>query len=210
MEKKELLKKIYTAKDIYDRTVLNKNFLYIYKNSITNKFEYIESLNLNSNFLHLIGVKTPLKPKEFYKLLENKKIKLNDIEEREDGWTKVKLDIFHRLPILFNSPIQISLQDNMYTLAFQADLIINKPALEREDIILGLKKNKESDYYSPSSVIKRKPQLLGNHFSRVLFILSKNMNEPKYTEIKYSVEDLSLDSTLKKCNLDLKNKISIE
>ncbi|MGL4999562.1 MAG: PBECR4 domain-containing protein [Fusobacteriaceae bacterium] len=210
MEKKELLKKIYKAKEIYDKIILNKNFLYIYKNTINNRIEYIESTNLSSNFLHLTGVKTKLKAKDFYKQLDNKKIKLENIDLDSNGWTRVKLDIFPRLPILFNSPIQISLQDNMYTLAFQADLIINKPNLQREDIILGLKKDVKSSYYAPSSIIKRKPQMLGNYFSRVLFILSKEISKEKYDVLNYKVENISLNDTLKKIEIELKEKISLE
>lgn len=209
MEKKELLKKIYIAKEIYDKTVLNKNFLYIYKNSITNKMEYLESSNLASNFLHLTGIETAIKAKEFYKLLNNNRLNLKDIKEREDGWTRVKLDIFPRLPILFNSPIQISLQDNMYTLAFQADLIINKPSLEKEDIILGLKKNKNNDFYVPSSIIKRKPNLLGNHFSRVLFIFSKNITDIKYSTLNYKVNDFLLKDLLIRFK-EIESKIDID
>lgn len=208
MDKKKLLEKIYLAKKIYDTTVLNKNFLYIFKNSINQKIEFIESSNLDSNFLHLTGIITTKKAKDFYKLLDKNKLSLNDIERRSDGWTDVKLNIFHKLPILFNSPVQLALHDNMYTLAFKADILVNKPNINREDIILGLKKNSNNNYYAPSSIIRKKPQLLGKNFSRVLFILSKEISQYKYSNVTYGVKDYTLDEIIKKSNnIELQEKI---
>lgn len=208
MDKKTLLEQIYSAKSIYDTTVLNKNFLYIFINSITKKIDFIESSNLKSNFLHLTGVVTKRSGNDFYKLLHKNKLSLNDIDVREDGWTEIKLNIFDKLPILFNSPIQISLQDNMYTVAFEADILVNKPVIDREDIILGLKKNSTNDYYAPSSIIKKKPQLLGKNFSRVLFILLKNIEDDQYSITSFNAKDCILKDILKiSKNKTLQDKI---
>lgn len=208
MDKKKLLESLYSAKEVYDNTVLNKNFLYIFKNSLNQKIEFIESTNLSSNFLHLTGVVTSKSGKDFYKLLHKKKLSLNDISRREDGWTDVKLNIFHKLPILFNSSIQLGLHDNMYTIAFEADILVNKPVLDREDIVLGLKKNSNNDYYAPSSIIRKKPQLISKNFSRVLFVLSKDINDSKYSNITYNAKGCDLDEILKRSkNTVLKEKI---
>ena len=208
MEKTKLLKLIKDAKTVYDSLMLNKNFIYVYQNCLyNNRIDYIEAKCLSSNFLHLTGIKTQLKGHSFYKKLEQGRIALNDINEGPSGWTQLKLENFDKLKLLFNSPIQICLQDNMYTVAFQADVMLNRPNIEREDIILGLKKNSHEYYYAPSSIIKRAPNQIGSHFSRVICILSKNINETHYSSVTYKAKEIDI---LKIIPNEIKNKIDIK
>lgn len=208
MEKTKLLKLIKNAKTVYDSLMLNKNFIYIYQNCLyNNRIDYIEAKCISSNFLHLTGVKTQLKGQEFYSKLEQGRISLNNINEDPSGWTQVKLENFDRLKLLFTSPIQICLQDNMYTIAFKADVMLNRPNIQKEDIILGLKKKSHEYYYAPSSIIKRAPNQIGSHFSRVVCILSKNINDTHYSSVTYMAKGINILAVIPN---EIKNKINIE
>lgn len=208
MEKTKLLKLIKDAKIVYDSLMLNKNFIYIYQNCLhNNRIDYIEAKCLSSNFLHLTGVKTQFKGKVFYNQLNQNRLGLNDINEGLGGWTQLKLENFDRLKLLFTSPIQICLQDNMYTIAFQADVMLNRTNIEREDIILGLKKNSHEHYYAPSSIIKRAPNQIGNHFSRVICILSKNISDTHYSSVTYMAKGIDILTIIPD---EIKNKINIK
>lgn len=75
--KEKLLTNIKNAKNIFDEVLLNKNFLYIYKNKVTSEIEFFEMRCSKNNFLHLTGVKTILTGKLFYSALEKNKLAEN-------------------------------------------------------------------------------------------------------------------------------------
>lgn len=191
--KKELLIKILEAKAVFDKFLLNYDYKYIYKNCITNKIEFFEMKCMPNNFLHLTGVKTKLTGSNFYSSLQNKKISYNDIDYREDGTTKLKLEIFKRINLLVSTPVQISIQDNFFTLKLNVDILINRPKKEEKDIILGLKQHKNFDFFVPASLLKERANKFGNNFSQVLFILKKSKNEKDYSSICYKSKNEVID-----------------
>ena len=195
--KEKLLKSIKEAKNIFDKTLLNKSFLYIYENKITSQIEFFEMKCSKNNFLHLIGVETRLNRKMFYSALEENKLSLEEIDYKSNGTTRLKLDIFPRLPLLFNSAIQVCFQDEFFTLKLKVDIMINKTRLDQKDIILGLKKDKKYNFYVPASILKKEPREIGENFSKVLCVLEKNRNDINYQKIIYNVKNIEIMEVLK-------------
>ena len=202
-DKVKLLKDIEKSKIIFDDLLLNKNYMYIYRSNTNNKIEFFEVKCMSNNFLHLTGVKTSLKPSLFYSAIENNKLSLNQIDYKENGTTKLKLDIFEKLPLLFNSPIQVCFQDNFFTLKLSVDILLNRSNLNQKDIVLGLKRDKKFDFFIPASILKIEPKVIGKDFSRVLCILEKDRKEKKYSNIKYKVKDLEVLDILKEIDIEL-------
>ena len=66
MGKSAILKKIHNAAKNYQQYLAGKTFLYVYEGKC------IEVVFKNSSFLHLTGVNTKLKAKEFYKHAKTK------------------------------------------------------------------------------------------------------------------------------------------
>ena len=66
MGKSSILKKIHNAAKNYQRYLAGKTFMYVYEG------KSIEVVFKNSSFLHLTGVNTKLKAKEFYKHAKTK------------------------------------------------------------------------------------------------------------------------------------------
>ena len=66
MGKSAILKKIHNAAKNYQRYLAGKTFMYVYEE------KSIEVVFKNSSFLHLTGVNTKLKAKEFYKHAKTK------------------------------------------------------------------------------------------------------------------------------------------
>lgn len=202
-DKTKLIENLIKAKKIYDKYLLNKDFLYIFKNQLNNKFEFFEMKCVKSNFLHLTGVETTIKALDFYKNLEKNRIPLDVINYKKNGTTKLKLQIFDRLPLLISTPVQVCFQDNFFTLKLEIDIFLNRPILDRKDIVLGLKQMKNFDFFVPASILKEEPQKIGKNFSRVLFILEKNKGDKKYGTIKYRVKDIELNKILSSINCNL-------
>ena len=200
--KEKLLKNIKTAKDIFDKTLLDKEFLYIYKNKITSDIEYFIMKCSKNNFLHLTGIETKLKGKIFYSALEENKLSLEEIDYKNNGTTRLKLEIFPRLPLLFNSAIQVCFQDDFFTLKLKVDIMLNKPKIDQKDIILGLKKDKKYNFYVPASILKKEPREIGKNFSQVLCILEKNRNEKNYNKINYIAKDVEFKELFKHISID--------
>lgn len=194
------------AKKIYDKYLLNKDFLYIYIDSVTKKIKYIEMKCRNRNFLHLTGVKTHIKAKDFYKNLNKERISLEDIDYRSNGTTRLKLEVFERIPLLFTSAVQICFQDDFFTLKLQVDLLINQPVRNRKDIVLGLKQQQNFDFFVPASLLKEEPQKIGKNFSRVLGILEKNEKDKKYYNIKYKAKDIDIPKIMDELVCELLEK----
>lgn len=203
--KEKLLKSIKEAKNIFDKTLLNKSFLYIYKNKITSQIEFFEMKCSKNNFLHLTGVETKLNGKMFYSALDENKLSLEEIDYKSNGTTRLKLDIFSRLPLLFNSAIQVCFQDEFFTLKLKVDIMINKTRLDQKDIILGLKKDKKYNFYVPASILKKEPREIGENFSQVLCVLEKNRNDINYQKIIYNVKTIEIMEVLKYIPKDVIN-----
>ncbi len=189
-DKTKLMSELLKAKSIYDEHLLNKDFLYIFKNKITEKIESFEMKCIANNFLHLTGVDTTIKSADFYKRLSENRISLKEIGYKSNGTTRLKLEVFDRIPLLITSPVQVCFQDNFFTLKLRVDILLNRPTINRKDIILGLKQMRGFDFFVPASIIKAEPQKIGRDFSQVLCILEKNRGEKEYSIIRYKAKEI--------------------
>lgn len=101
MKQKEIIKKLKENARIYKENLQNTNLLILYNKN--NKIEYIEMLFLSRNFMHLTEVRTIesngkyKKANQFYKECLNNKLSCKNIIIKEDGTTKLKLDIISDL-----------------------------------------------------------------------------------------------------------------
>ena len=76
MGKSAILKKIHNAAKNYQRYLAGKTFMYVYEG------KSIEVVFKNSSFLHLTGVNTKLKAKEFYKHAKTKNLNCDHLSCR--------------------------------------------------------------------------------------------------------------------------------
>lgn len=99
MEKIEIIKIIESCATKYKNNLVNKNLLFIYYNK--NKIEYIETKFLPSNFLHLTGLKYQRKSNnnaiKFYKDILDKKVSLKNLEIKNEGTLKLKLNVLNMI-----------------------------------------------------------------------------------------------------------------
>lgn len=189
-DKTKLMTELVKAKSTYDKYLLNKDFLYIFKNKITEKIDFFEMKCIANNFLHLTGVDTTIKAADFYKRLGENRISLKEIGYKSNGTTRLKLEVFDRIHLLVTSPVQVCFQDDFFTLKLRVDLLLNRPIANRKDIVLGLKQMRGFDFFVPASIIKEEPQKIGKDFSQVLCILEKNRGEREYNVIRYKAKEI--------------------
>lgn len=147
-DKMKLIENLIKAKKIYDKYLLNKDFLYVFKNKLNNKFEFFEMKCVRSNFLHLTGVETKIKALDFYKNLEKNRIPLDAINYKRNGTTKLKLQIFDRLPLLISTPVQVCFQDDFFVPASILKEEPQKIGKNFSRVLFILEKNKGDKKYS--------------------------------------------------------------
>ena len=101
MKEKEILKILKESAIKYKENLKDKNLLIIYKERT--EIKYIEILFLARNFMHLTGVKCNdkngknMKANQFYQACLNNKLSYKDIIIKQNGTTKLKLDILSQL-----------------------------------------------------------------------------------------------------------------
>ena len=100
MSKEEALKIILNCSQMYHQNLENKNVMYIIRDKL-GKINYIETVFLSRNFLHLTGVKI-LNPKiksskDFYDVCLKKQLSILDFEFNSNGTTVKKLNILQSI-----------------------------------------------------------------------------------------------------------------
>lgn len=177
----------------YENNLNEKNFIFIFKNRITNQIEYFESVFLSRNFQHLTGLDFVDKngilrhnSTYFYQKCLINSLKENEIKFRSDGTTELKL---HALPLITNF-----LKSSKMTAIFN----FTRPKLSIERLVgtttfcLGF--IKDSRYYVPSSCLLEDIRSLSNTTSQILAILSKPANKdfPVYKDLCYVAKGINL------------------
>ncbi len=88
----DTIKKLKEYQEMYKNSFEGKLFIFCSDN---NKV-YVEFKKYN--FLHLTGIETHLKAKQFYIMLEKNKLSPKHIRFRKDGTTKQKLSVIGEMP----------------------------------------------------------------------------------------------------------------
>lgn len=183
----------------------NTNLLILYNKN--NKIEYIEILFLSRNFMHLTGVRTIesngkyKKANEFYKECLNNKLSCKNIIIKEDGTTKLKLDIISDLVNIDKKCKMIGIYDNSKK-QLVTDILIGNI-----NICVGLIKEL-GKYYIPNTLLKEDIRKLTIKQYPIVGILKKKINEEKYQIVTHICNKIDISNI--KRNIELYNKINKE
>ncbi len=200
--KKEKIKEICEMAKIYDKNLKGKNLMFIFENKLNKKLDYIETQFLANNFMHLTGIsiKKIKSSTEFYRLCLNNKLSYKQVMEKQNGTTKLKLEV---LPQMLN----IGKNARMV-----ADYSNSKVNLYTEKLIGNIRCSigfiNVKGYYLPNTIIKEDIRQISQKetISRVIAILEKTTNQKEYSNITYICDNIDICSIVSKINI--KNKIS--
>jgi hypothetical protein len=103
MKKDNYLGQIVENAEKYQSLLLDKAILFVYRNETGTN--YIEVKFKKENFKHLTGVKTRLKPTEFFDNCINHRLGIDSY--RATSYTPLKLSVFHTLVHLPEIPATI-------------------------------------------------------------------------------------------------------
>lgn len=188
MNKTEAIRKLSQAAKTYDRLLCGKNLLIIFNNP--SKPLLVETKAIPTNFLHLTGVEVDkdniLKDVEdpnsnykeiFYQKCLNNKLRFDDFEFKKDGTTEQKLDCLDAaLNVQKNSKMIGDYNNNRIYLK------TNK-FVGGVNCCLGL--YAKNGYFVPNTVINGDIRNEVYQYSQVLAILSKEIGDEIYNEIKF-------------------------
>ena len=175
MQKQTIINKIIECAKLYDENLANKNIMFIYKEDIIRN---IETRFLKSNFMHLTGtIAKKENANSFYSKCINKRLKEQDIEIRKDGNTINKIQVLER-NVLINKNARIIgdfSKDNIY---LYSEKLIG-------DTYSSLGFIKSQNYFIPNTSLKIDIRKISQKTSKIICILSKEIQEKKYNKITY-------------------------
>ena len=207
--KKEALRIIIATAKEYAKMLEDQNYLFIYRNRVSNEIEYFEAVFLPRNYQHLTGVEfldmegnLQKNSVFFYHKCLNNTLTEDEIQFKEDGTTPLKLEALPKL-VQF---LRFSKMTALYN-RIRPKLAVDRVA-GTVNYCLGF--IKDGDYFVPSSCLLEDIRKLGNNPSQILAIMSKkaNQSDPIYKEIRYVAKGVPLNKL--KMPDDLKNLISLE
>ena len=203
MDKKEILKLLKESAIKYKDNLKDNNLLVIYKEK--EEIKYIEILFLARNFMHLTGVKCVdknkkyMKANQFYQACINNKLSYKDIIIKQDGTTKLKLDILSQL-VNIDKKCKMIGRYNNYKKTLMTDILFGNI-----NICLGI--TKALPYYIPNTLLKEDVRKLVIKPYQVMAVLKKKVKEEKYENIIYINKKLDIEKIKK---IELINKINIK
>lgn len=178
----------------YEKNLLNKSFIIIYKDREDNEIKYIELQFRAENYQHLTGleltdnngdVRQHVSELFFEKCLKNRLAK-KEIQFRKDGTTNLKLVA---LPVMMSiqNVTKIAGNYNGYRPYLVADKLIGNI-----NFCLGLKRIADEELYVPASALLADIKQLTKTQSQVLAIFSKNLDEDIYVQIRHVAKGINL------------------
>lgn len=207
--KKEALRIIIATAKEYAKMLEGLNYLFIYRNRVSNEIEYFEAVFLPRNYQHLTGVEfldmegNLQKNSVFFyhKCLDNT-LTEEEFRFKEDGTTPLKLEALPKL-VQF---LRFSKMTALYN-GIRPKLAVDRVA-GTINYCLGF--IKDGDYFVPSSCLLEDIRKLGDNPSQILAIMSKkaNQSEPIYKDIRYVAKGVPLNKL--KMSDELNNLISLE
>lgn len=196
MEKQKALTIMQKAVKIYDKSYLNKSFLFIYKNK-TGELEVFESIFRRHNFLHLTGVKTDKNSNNFYKLLLSERLNLDDFNLQSNGNTQRKLQVIEQMETFLNESLTIGYSNGHIYLEKNPERVIGT----NKRLVLGFEKN------YPLTLLNEDIKKCTITDLKVLFVLSKTLAEKEYKEFLYIHNSTDKEILKKLKDKDYLNKI---
>lgn len=192
--KEEARRNVLNCAKQYQRKLLNKKFIIIYRESRDNVIRYIEVVFHARNYQHLTGLEmidhegNVLRNQSvnFYRKCIENKLGIEEFRFKVDGTTHLKLSA---LPVLMDvTKITKITGDYNHVRPY---LLVDK-VVGGVNFCLGL--SKENNIYVPSSALLENIKKLTDAPSQVLAILEKEMVEEIYMVVKYVAKGLNLNS----------------
>ncbi|MCF4150852.1 PBECR4 domain-containing protein [Dethiosulfovibrio sp. F2B] len=157
----------------YELHFENKNMLFVYKNS--NGLHCVESLFLRHHFRHLTGIKTTLRPNDFYKRALAKRLSEKDLG-KVGSVVELKLEAFPLLknalekggPIMIGKKAQGGYQ--IYT-----DVLVGSV-----EACMGFVEDDGSDFYVPNTLLRADVRKEAQRAFPVSLVCIKGKKEPFY------------------------------
>lgn len=205
MNQMEIIKKLVEGAKNYKENLQNKNLFIVYRDR--EEAKYIELVFLARNFMHLTGIRAIGKDgkyktaNQFYQACLNYKLSNKDICVKEDGTTKLKLDIIDKM---------IHIEQNCKMIGIYNDSkkeLITEMLLGNIHMCLGIIKGIK-EYYIPNTLLKQDIRKLTRKTYPIIGIWKKNRNEKEYQQVVYINKKIEMDFLQK--NKVLYKKIKIE
>lgn len=194
--KEEARRNVLNCAKQYQKKLLNKKFLIIYREKRDNSIRYIEVVFYERNYQHLTGLElidckgNVLRNQSvnFYRKCIENKLRTEEFRFKVDGTTQLKLSA---LPVLMDiTKITKITGDYNHVRPY---LFVDK-VVGGVNFCLGL--SKEDDIYVPSSALLENIKKLTNVPSQVLAILEKEKQKKIYTIVRHVAKGLNLNNLI--------------
>lgn len=206
--KEDARRKVLNCAKQYQKKLLNKKLMIIYRERQDNKIHYIEVVFHARNYQHLTGLELIDKDGNvlhnqsmnfFRKCVENK-LGLDEFRFKKDGTTPLKLAA---LPVLMDVTKITKITGDYNNV--RPYLFVDK-VMGGVNFCLGL--SKEEQVYVPSSALLEDIKKLTSAPSQVLAILEKKDDAKKYSIVKHVTKGLNLKNVL--FPEEIKDKINLD
>ena len=179
------LKIILRAAKEYNTNINNRDFVFLAKES-KNIVAYVTTFKPD-NFLHFVGVKTKLKPRDFFVAALNNKLTIRDFSFKNNELTSMKLDVIMDAMNIHKTANNIGWFDNQ-SISINADL----GAGNHKYCITfkAIKGNK----ITPVSVFKGDIRKKTNPTNPIIGIVSKDRNKVLYDIITYKSKNIDIEN----------------
>lgn len=179
--KKEALARVFSAATEYKNNLVDQSLLFI----CTDKHKRAYHLEVTfdaSNFLHMTGFETSVKPQHFFEMCLDRRLTENDFEFSDDGTTPLKMIALPKL-------VKKNLSANML-----GDYNMAQPKLYTEKIAggvyacVGFIRTGKYGRYVPNTVLEGDIRKKVKQADRIVLTYRKKRGEEKYSEIVYAAK----------------------
>lgn len=198
MDKQKALEIMKNAIKIYENQYINRAILFIYKNK-SGEIETFEGVFKRHNFLHLTGVQTNKSPNNFYKLLLDERLSLNDFSFQKNGNTQRKLQVIEQMGLFLKNPLIIGYSNGHIYLEKNPERVIGN----NKRLVLGFEKN------YPLTLLNEDIKKCTIADLKVLFILDKSLGENEYNNFLYIDKSVNKDLLKKLKDKEILEKINL-
>lgn len=198
MDKQKALEIMKNAIKIYENQYINRAILFIYKNK-SGELEVFEGVFKRHNFLHLTGVQTNKSPNNFYKLLLDERLSLNDFSFQKNGNTQRKLQVIEQMGLFLKNPLIIGYSNGHIYLEKNPERVIGN----NKKLVLGFEKN------YPLTLLNEDIKKCTIADLKVLFILDKSLGENVYNNFLYIDKSVNKDLLKKLKDKEILEKINL-
>lgn len=185
MDKKEAIRIIEEAAQLYKLNLVNRNVIFIYIEN--GKYMYLEALFLRTGFLHLTGVelREGINSSRFFDKCLNNKLSDFDFEFKIDGTTKMKLEVLLQLMCINKSAKMIG-----HYKGGKPALITDRLAGGVNGCLAFISSDESPGIFVPNSALKDDIRNISNKpIGTVKCIFSKSVTSAKYNNLEKYVDN---------------------